>query len=231
MDAVLIYTDTNQINDEIAVLNKVVTLYQSVYTAIKAAGVTPTIADIDGLAQQFQKQYNVNDQIKNYIMGKLLDAAAPYTFNGVTFTREAVSTMLAVPDLSAIISYLNGVRTTFSSRTRGARLNLLTLASNTISKVSDANAQITALYTYYTKSDASAQLATDLLTVCAALNTFDTSYHGYFAKEIPKPLENHLTRYPKNTTMPGLKLLNDGTFAVDIEFIRKFESTGSLFAK
>jgi hypothetical protein len=225
MTPVLIYTDAQAVADEIVTINKVVTLYQSVYTAIKAAGVTPTLAEIDNLVQ-LAKRGDTSNFINDYIVNKLLDAAAPYVLNGVTLTRDGVKNMMAVPNTSGIKTALGPSSQIFTSRTNGARLNLLALASDVISKVSDANAQITTLYTYYTQNDSSAQVATDLQTVCDALNTFDGTYNNFFVKKTP-PGKDLRTGNNSGTIIPGLTLIG-GAFVIDLGFIRKYEQMGTL---
>lgn len=211
MNPVLLYTDTSLINNEIRVLDKVVPFYQSIYTAVKNLGITLTIADIDGLVQSYRNSSRQPAFVDDYIQNKLTDAAAPYELNGVPLTREAVKGMIALPDTSALKAALQNVYQVLSDNS-ARRGRLLSLADDVISKVSDANTQITALYTYYTKSDASATLATNLQTVCDALNTFDESHNGFFGKR----------------GIPGLDY-RKGQFVVSLDFIRKYESTGTIF--
>jgi hypothetical protein len=185
MTPVLIYTDTKRIADEQAVLDNAVTLYQAVYNAIKAIGIQPTIAEIDNLVNLAKRQ-STTDYVKDYVTNKVLDAATSFVVNGVTFTRNAFKSFMALPDYSGITTALMPSFALFNNNASDIKaINpaLLSLTADVISKVSDADTQITNLYTYYTKTDASSAVATGLQTVCDALNTFDSGNNDFFSKK------------------------------------------------
>jgi hypothetical protein len=245
MDPVLLGTDAERITDEQETLANVATLYQSVYNAILAVGITaPTLAEVDMLVQAAKTQQVGNadnyfsaisglknlapDFVTNYVTNKLVAQA----MNGVQLTAAAVAKMIVVPDLSGITTALQPVtggnaQNIFIGDAKATRLNLLSLAANVISAVAGADATIAALFTYYTVNDASASLATQLQAVCTALNTFDEANNNLFLLKMPPPPDTSFAALGKVTVMPGLAIL-DGEFIVDIQFIRKFEQFGNL---
>jgi hypothetical protein len=230
MNPVLIYTDSEKISDEQETIDNVVTIYQAVYTAIKTLGVTPTLAEIDILVQYAKRQSQTNF-INDYILNKLTDAAAPFVLNGISLTRDAVKGMIALPDTTAIKTVLQSVwgfnsQKVFVGQVNGARINLLTLAADVISKVADANTQITNLYTFYTMTDASATMAANLQAVCDALNNFDTNNNDFYRRTIP-PLERQYNGEGIATVIPGLDIRNDA-FVISLHFMRKYEEIGNL---
>ncbi|HVS92459.1 MAG TPA: hypothetical protein VHE59_10520 [Mucilaginibacter sp.] len=229
MNPVLLYTDTQRINDEQATLANVITAYQAIYDAIKAVGVTPTIAEINSLVSSARRQAPT-DFVTPYIANKLADAATSFSVNGVTFTRAAFMSMIAVPDISGIMTALqpvtgNNAQRIFIRDAKGPRIDLLSLANDVISAVAGANDTITALFTYYTASDASATMATQLQAICDAINTFDGTNNGFVLQKMPTARRNQNGYY--ESAFPGLAVL-DGSFVVSLEFIRKYEQTGSL---
>jgi hypothetical protein len=146
MDPVLIYTDTTRIQREKDFLDRFVPVFQSVYTAIKATGVTPTISEINTLVGHTRTGNGAPNFVQEFIINKLLDAAAPYNFSGVTFTREAVRGMIVQPDVSAIITALNAAKAISIANLNGVRIDLLTLTADVIAKAETADDTITSVY-------------------------------------------------------------------------------------
>jgi len=233
MTPVLIYTDTDTIDDEQETLANIVPVYQAIYTAVKGAGVaSPTLAEIDGLVQNARKQSQTTF-VNDYVLNKLVAAVSPFIVNGVTLTTAAVKGFISMPDTSAITAALQPVwghnsQSVFSGKARAARLNLLSLTDDVISAVEDADTQITALFTYYTVSDASATLATQLLAVCTSLNAFDTANAGIYLKRIPTGNRND--QGDLETEIPGVAVSRENNnYILSLSFIRKFEQTGTVW--
>lgn len=211
MEPVLIYTDTNRINTEKNAFNKFPALFQSIYNAFKAINITVTIEEINNLIAWTVNHNGSPGYVENFAINKLLDAAAPYELNGVALSREKVRDMMVVPNTTAITQALAASYQNFMGNIIGVRTALLSLANDTISKVADADTQITNEFTYYSKTDASAQLATDLLVVCAAMNAFDAAYNDALKQGDPPAMPN------------ALKIYNN-QFVIDLTFIRQFEA-------
>jgi hypothetical protein len=249
MDPVLLGTDAERITDEQETLANVVTLYQSVYNAILAVGITaPTLVEVDKLVQAAKTQQVGNadnyfsaisglknlapDFVTNYVTNKLVAQAMPFAMNGVQLTAAAVAKMIVVPDVSGITTALQPVtggnaQNIFIGDAKATRLNLLSLAANVISAVAGADATIAALFTYYTVNDASASLATQLLAVCTALNTFDAANDNFFLLKMPPPPDTSYNAIGTVTAFPGIAVL-EGEFVVDREFIENYERFGTL---
>ncbi|MBS1526712.1 MAG: hypothetical protein JST19_13730 [Bacteroidetes bacterium] len=229
MNPVLLYTDTKRITDEQTTLANVVTLYQSVYNAIKAVGITPTITEIDGLVRSARAQ-TPQDFINPYVANKIADSATSFVVNGVTLTRAAFQSMIALPNTSGILAALQPVwgansQRVFIGDAKAARTDLLSLANEVIGAVAGANTTIANLFTYYTASDASAGMAAQLQAIADALNTFNGANSSFMAKNIPTIAMNQQGSY--ECGIPGLTISN-GNFAVSMSFIRKYEETGIM---
>jgi hypothetical protein len=230
MNPVLLYTDTQRIADEQTTLLNVVTLYQSVYNAIKAVGVTPSLTEINQLANAAKKQdpYNI---VKEYIIDKLVIQAGPQSLNGLQLNRAAIKSMIAVPDINGIIGALQpvtggGHQSLFVGDAKGVRLDLLTLSDDVVNEVPDADDKINKLHTYYTETEASAKLATELQAICDALNVFNASNEQLLTKRIPNA-SSYDRRFEGNeSSIPGL-FVSRGKFVVSVTFIRKFEQVGT----
>lgn len=222
MDPVLIYTDTTKIALEKSVLTKVATTYQAIYNAIKALGITPTLNEISTLDQYRRSGNAKGDFVNDYVLTKLTDQLAPYQLNGVTMTREFFQNNIQIPDTTALKTALDAVEGIYADSVNGARLNLLSLAADVISKVGDSDAQITTIYTYYTQNDISAQVATDLQAVCDALNTFDESNALAMQNTFTANISIYGKQVAAKMNLPGIALLN-GSFVVSLEYIRKRE--------
>ncbi|MDP9076277.1 MAG: hypothetical protein M3O71_02540 [Bacteroidota bacterium] len=216
MDPVLIYTDTVRITKEKNTLNKVVNLFQSVFDAFAAINIPVTIQEISNLVH-----WTLSDQRTDFVQifatNKVVDAAGPLTIGGILLSREKfMSLMDSEPNVTGVKTALRAVGNTFgdSNEVRAARIDLLSLTGSTIAKVSDSDAQITALFTYYTASDAGAQLATDLLVICGALNDYNTARPKTWGVQ-------------QNTdfAVPGTQYRN-GSFALSLGYIRHFEQSG-----
>jgi hypothetical protein len=208
----------------------VVEVYQTIYNAIKAVGVTPTIAEIDSLVQSAKRQ-STADFINSYIKGKLVQQLAPYQLNGVQMSQEFFMNGVVLPDTTGIKTALQPVwgykaDKVFEGDAKSARLNLLSLANDVISAVAGADATIASLFTYYTQSDASAAMAAQLQAVADALNTFDAANGAFMGKKVPT-IEFKSNQGYYESTIPGLAVDN-GTFVLSLDFIRKYEQFGSL---
>lgn len=114
-----------------------------------------------------------------------------------------------MPDLTEIISALNDL----TYRVHGynglnVRANLLSLNNGVIEKVANADAQLTTEFTYYTKTDAGAELATDLTAIATALTA---AYNKY-------------RKYNIGFTAPTGLTLKENGFVLDVEPIRIMNS-------
>src|ERR1700760_1009804 len=108
MNPVLLSKDTKRIEDEQTTLSNVVEVFQSIYDAIKAVGITPTIAEISNLINNARKS-EAGGFVRNYITDKLVAAVSPYVVNGVKFTDQAVKGFISVPDTSGVSAALQPV--------------------------------------------------------------------------------------------------------------------------
>jgi hypothetical protein len=221
MDPVLIFTDTQKINTEKALLNKLVPIYQAVYDALKGMGVTATLAELGNLTN-WKLKGTTHDYVNDYVRNKLLDQLAPYQINGVTMTREFFLNNIEMPDTAPVTAALAPMAGVTNSSVGGVRKNLLALAADVISKVVDSDAQITTAYTYYTQTDATAQLATDLQAVCDALNTFDdTNNDAMKIAAVGKGYKN-VGISSGETMMPGIEVISE-EFVVSLKYIQQKE--------
>jgi hypothetical protein len=234
MIPVLLYTDTKRISDEQTTLSNIVPIYQAIYTAVKAAGITaPTLAEIDVLVQNAKKR-STADFVTDYVTNKLVSQVSPFVVNGVTLTSQAVKGMIAIPNTAAITTALQPVsggqyQNIFIGESKASRLNLLSLAADVITAVADANAQITALFTYYTANDASTTIANQLQAVCDALNTFNGANSGIFASKIPTDEHNTFNNsyLGMQTSIPGIAYFNN-SYVVSLPYMRRYEQLGTL---
>jgi len=221
MNPVLIYTDTNRIANEKAVLTKVVTLFQNVYNALAAINVTPTIAEINNLVSWTKQNNNRGNWLQDYAVNKIVDAAGPLEVAGITLDRaKFIQLMNALPDVSGVKTALNTVGSTFNGLVNAARTNLLSLANGVISKVGDSDTQIETEFTYYTKTDASATIANGLQAVCDALNTFNAANPGI----LKSPVNNAISDYTPAGNLPAAITDMYGTFVISLAFIRGYEA-------
>jgi hypothetical protein len=217
MDPVLIYTDTQRIAKDVAILNQSVTVFQGVYNAYKAIGVTATLQEINNLVSWTAKGNGRADFELEFAVDKLLAIAGAYTIGGVAVDQQKLRDLISRPDITGVKAALAASRTTNDRFNGGVRINLLTLTSDVIAKATGADDAIAAIYTYYTKTDDSSQLATRLQAVCDALNAFDTDYSN----------TNYVTRYKQHIqtggVIPGVDLIN-GTCVVSLAYIQAYEA-------
>ncbi|WP_295714357.1 hypothetical protein [Mucilaginibacter sp.] len=221
MTPVLIFTDTQRITIEKNLLNKVVPLYQSIYDAFKAIGITVTLDEIFNLVSWTISGRNTGEWIQDFAINKIVDAAGPLVVAGITLNRaKFIELMDTKPNVTGIKTALNQVDNVINGNIKGIRKNLLGLTADVISKVTDSDAQIEALFTYYTKTDLSAQLATDLQLVCNAMNTFDSAHSSVLNEPDSHAFKDvgYTGRYPA--------AIKDsyGTFVISLDFIRAFEA-------
>ncbi len=221
MNPVLIYTDTATATREKAFLTAIVANFQATYNAIAALNVTPSLSEINTLIGFTVRRNGTPNFVQQYVIDKLLDMAAPYTVNGVTLTRDAFEKMIAVPDVTNLISALNAAYNIFNRYGQnGVRVDLLTLAGGIIAKAAGADAAIDALYAYYTKTDASATLANSLQNVCDAMNTHNAAYSNQMIIDltVARQFEGQA-----DTPLPGISVLA-GQFVPGLNYIRSFEA-------
>src|SRR5260221_14265319 len=108
-----------------------------------------------------------------------------------------------------------------------ARLSLLSLECDVISAIPDADTQLADLFTQYTKTDASAIIATQLQAVCDSLNVFNNANEGIYLKRIPTISRN--TPMHLESEIPGISVSEvNKNYVVSLFFIRKFEQIGNL---
>jgi len=222
MTPVLIFTDNQRIATEKNLLNKVVPFFQSVYDAFKAIGVTVTIDEISNLSSWTISGRNTGDWVQDFTTNKMVDAAGPLVVAGITLNRtKFIELMDSKPDVTGVKNALRNANNVTNGNIKGIRKNLLSLTDDVISKISDSDAQIEAEFTYYTKTDASAQLATDLQLVCDAMNTFDNTNPYVLRSDSPNNSGIDVVfagRYPAAITVINSQ------FVINLAFIRAFEA-------
>ena len=226
MESVLIFTDTHQIENEQDFLGDVIPVFQSVYDAFKVLNITTTVTEINNLINWSVNGNGAPNFIQEFAINKLLDAAAPYVLNGVPLTRESVKSMIVIPDVTPVINAIKAGSSIFNnSIVKGVRVNLLTLVEDVIAKSAGADDAIVSEFTYYTKTDASAALATSLQSVCNALNTHDAANKEAILKSL---VDGKYPLRQMQTPIPGIAII-EATFVPYLNYIQKFEQTGSLF--
>ncbi|HTK22397.1 MAG TPA: hypothetical protein VL442_22925 [Mucilaginibacter sp.] len=225
MNPVLIFTDTERIAEEKAALNSYVTGFQSIYDQIKALGITPTIQKVSNLLQ-WRKQIRTDDYVGTFVLNELLALAGNYSFNGITLNQEKLKELIVIPDLTTLKSAINTAANVFAYNL-SPNTALLTVNNDVISKVANSDTQIETLYTYYTKTDASAQLATDLTAVCDSLNSFDESNGGFLSSSLMKRSYSS-GQGDIDDVIPGVSIINSA-FVISLKFIRRFEEDGTLY--
>jgi len=228
MTPVLIYTDTQRIAAEKAILNKVVTLFQAVYTAFKGISITVTIQEINNLVSWTLNDNGGPDFVANFALNKAVDSAGPLTIGGITLDRaKFIDLMSEKPNVTTVIQALGRTQDTFMGpgNIKGVRINVLSLTGDVISKVNDSDTQIEAEFTYYTKTDASAALCNSLQSACDGLNTHDEAYDNHIAGTLSTG--NMSSDHQFATPMPGIAIAGE-EFVPHLGFIRKFEQSGSL---
>lgn len=226
MNPVLIYTDNTRIEREKDFLDDSISVLQSVYDALITLGVAATLTEINNLVSWTHNGNGGRNFEQEFVINKLLDAAT-YVVNSITVTREGMRNIMAIPDVSGVIAALKQVGDLYNHNpdAKGIRVNYLTLIEGVVAKSLTADDLISAEFTYYTKSDASAALANSLQTVCDAINTHDAAYKDAIligCVNGTHPLAQ------METQMKGIAIVGDD-FTPSLSYIRKFEQTGSLF--
>lgn len=225
MEPVLIYTDNTRIEREQNFFDDSVAIFQAIYDALTAFGITVTLEDVNNFVAWTKNQNSSPNFEQEFVINKMLDAAT-YVVNGVTVSREGMRSLMVAPDVTALKTALKAVGTLYSRNpnVNGVYVNLLVLADGVISKAEGADDTIAGLFTYYTNTDASATLANSIQTICDAMNTHEATYGN--------ALVNGLG-YGKNangqafTPFKGIAITN-GIFVVSLSYIRSFERSGSL---
>lgn len=229
MEPILILKNTEAISTAKSALDLSVEIFQSVYDAFKGIGITLTLSELNSLISGVRVNGINSDLITNFTVDKLLDAAAPYTLNGVQLQRSKVKEMIVPPDLNTVKAAL-----TEASGYEGVRIGqdiaLMTIDADTISKVSNSDTTIESRHTHYTQTDASTQLVSSLLSVCDVLNEHNSAYNNVLIlsiKEEERAFSNMYglqTPNPIKNILPGLVVLG-GQFKVNLSYVRAFESS------
>lgn len=221
MNPVLIFTDTPKINEQKNNLNQSVTLFQNIYNAFKAIDITPTILDISQFVSWTIGRNGLPDMVDRYISDKVLAAAGGFTANGIAIKSDVLRSMLVMPNSTNVKAEINKSY----HFGRGTRVELLSVIDDVVTKVEDSDTQIEAIYSYFTKTDTSSQLATDLFAICASLNTFDDSHNKMLVTNLNQYLDIEIAtnEIQKDTTIQGIARFK-GQFVPSLTFIRRFEA-------
>lgn len=224
MEPFLIYTDNRSITAEKNALTAAVTYVQGVYDALKALGITASLSDLSNLTG-WQRQADPRNKnfASNYVTQKLADQAMGATFNGVALQRDKLLDLISVPDLTNMQSALQNYGSLYQnmgSFSPGIRYDLLTLTDDIIAKVADSDSTIEGYYTFYTQTDVSTTLATQLQAVCDALNAYNAANSNAMANAFKGAIGFEI---PKQVPINGLALLGT-TFVVSLRYIRNFEA-------
>ncbi|MBD1385732.1 hypothetical protein IDJ75_10620 [Mucilaginibacter rigui] len=177
MPPVLIYTDTQKATEEKAYLTTVIPFLQSAYNAILGLQLTATLAELESLFNSISRNPQGTDHLeqlaKSFVKNKLVIKAGSQDYNGVPISAQKIADMIDVPNVSTLVSALDGYFHARRSAGFGIRFTLLDLVDDVISKKGTADASITTEYTYYSKNDYGAALATQLFTMCDAMNQLE----------------------------------------------------------
>jgi hypothetical protein len=220
MDPILISTNTELITTQKQDLDKVIPYFQSIYDELQTLGITATLQDLSNIANWAQRGNNQGFEEK-FVKAALLAKAGTPNFNGVPIDQNKLADLISIPDITAFKIAASNWTQVFMVGRLGAEIALMQIVDNVIGKLDTAYATIEERNTHYTKTDASTQLATDLLVVCTAMNNFDTARGNVLkvrqVEEILRPdSEFFAAPYP-------LKVV-DNQFVINLDYIRKFEA-------
>jgi hypothetical protein len=176
MNPVLIITDTERITKEKALCDASVIFLQGFYDLITPLGVTFTIEEMTGASQIILNNHGrTTNQLEVLLEDKLIEKAGGSNFNGVLISNEKLREMTEKPDVTNIYTY---IRQSYPKFYLSSQMIItpafLELINGVVSKKATAYSTITALYTYYTKNDKGAELATMLFSVANKLNEYET---------------------------------------------------------
>lgn len=171
----LIYSDTNQINNEKQKLTAAVPYAQSVYDAFSELGVILTIDQIQVLSQSinvYDNDQTLTSRINTIITDYLINKAGSTTFNGVPINTNKLRELIAVPDISGLVEIVK----TFSPGGVGSgRVEpaWLTLQNGVVSKVANSDDLINKAYSYYTKTTKGDNMLAKLSAIKTALQDWE----------------------------------------------------------
>jgi len=167
------------------------------------------------------------DWLQDFATNKVINAAGGLVVAGIPLNREKfIQLMDAQPNVSAVKVALSASENTFNGpfEIKSARINLLSLVDDVITKVADSDAQISAVYSYYTKTDQSATIATSIQAVCDTLNAFDASYSGV----LREPTNSNFYDFGYSGNLPSAIKVQNGAFVISLDFIRAYERKNAI---
>lgn len=237
METILIYKDDKKIKNVKQALNAEIPIFQGVYDAIIGVGVIPALDEIRHLATITINGNAIHNMVESYIEKKLLDVANKHDFNGISLNREAVKSMINLPDVALIKNELQKLRSVSGiSECSNIPLDFFTInESGVIAKSEAADSRIEAQFTYYTKSAESAKLVKSLQVVCDVLNSHDENYkkavYNGLVQDINKcgALRGNNSGFDpakqSDTPLSGIALFGN-QLVVSLSYVRQFEATG-----
>jgi hypothetical protein len=215
MEPVLIITDTERIQAEKDLCDASVVFIQGFYDLIAALGITFTIEELVANASAIiNPGHRTGQMLERNIKEKLLAKVSGANFNGVPLSEDALEKLIAQPDVSHLYSYVRQNYPKFYVADRiGITPSFLELNDGVINKKATAFTTIEALYTYYTKNDKGAELATLMFLVCDKLNEYET----YLETN-----KNHVS-YRSVKEVKGIDYINY-VYRPNLQFIRDVEN-------
>jgi len=211
MEPVLIYTDTEKIIKSKAFLDSTIPAFQDIYDSFKAIGITPATVQEMAFRVQIQQRDRSLDFLTKYVLDKLLVVAGTPSFNGVPISQDRLRELIAVPDLTSLTEALMRFPAYYDGGGIGSEPDLLQITEDVVEKKENTYTTLEARYTFYTKNDRGAMLATRLFSMAEQMNDY-LAYLG----TIGWPLGNNAG------IIDGLKL-HDKVYSPDVNFIRKHE--------
>lgn len=227
MEPFLISTNTDLINSQQAAVNATVVYYQGIYDALKPIGITPTLAEINSLAQWTRGKNGTVGFAQNYVADKLIAIAGNVNFNGISLDPTKLRSLIVMPDLTALTAALS------AGVINPSDIGYMQLENDVISKIATADDNITQANSFYTRADESTTLANNLQTLCDTLNAFDAANNNRLSNGIKNinyrftdafgQVANLSISQVVGSALSGLDFIG-GKYCVSLRAIRSYES-------
>lgn len=177
MKRVLIYKDNESIGQSKEFLARLVAYYQEIYDAFKEINIEVSILEIESLIANKENTLVKDLDISNdFVRSKIVENISEKQWQGITYlNKEKLKDLVDVPDTSSIRQLINSYQTIWSDKFRSIiRLALLEIKNGEVVKLTTADSQIEAFYTYYSNTEKGAAIAECLHCLCEKLNEWET---------------------------------------------------------
>lgn len=218
MEPVLIRTDTKTINEQKQMLNSVVEYTQFVFDQFKAIEVVLNVEQIAAIA--FDAVNGHTSRIRQLVVDYIIDSKGVSSFAGVPINRNKLAEMIDTPDLTGIIKSVKDFPYSGNGKAHSENIssyrNYVVIENDVVKKTANADTEIEARLTHYTKNDKGVELANKLIAFANAFNEYAT----YLNDKESNGLNKNLIYEDK---FKGL-VYNGGTYQLDLDFIRSIEA-------